>query len=155
MLFRSPRQRLLICAPSNTAVDELAQRLLQGIPVYLGEPGEIKTPSIVRIGDPTLVHPAVQCVHLEQLVQAKVGIGATKKEIARARRDIIKKAEIVCATLSGAGAEVLTGQVFETVIIDEAAQANEPSVLIPLKYSCDHCILVGGMYTHYMTGRSA
>ncbi|KAI1043017.1 hypothetical protein LB505_007884 [Fusarium chuoi] len=32
---------------------------------------------------------------------------------------------------------------FETVIIDEAAQCVELSALIPLKYGCYKCILVG------------
>ncbi|EIC06663.1 tRNA-splicing endonuclease, putative, partial [Microbacterium laevaniformans OR221] len=32
---------------------------------------------------------------------------------------------------------------FETVIIDEAAQSIELSALIPLKYGCSKCILVG------------
>jgi senataxin len=32
---------------------------------------------------------------------------------------------------------------FPTVIIDEAAQAVELSTLIPLKYFCKRCILVG------------
>ncbi|RJE17234.1 tRNA-splicing endonuclease, partial [Aspergillus sclerotialis] len=32
---------------------------------------------------------------------------------------------------------------FETVVIDEAAQSIELSALIPLKYGCSKCILVG------------
>jgi superfamily I DNA and/or RNA helicase len=35
---------------------------------------------------------------------------------------------------------------FETVIIDEAAQSIEISSLIPLKYDCQRCVLVGGKY---------
>jgi hypothetical protein len=63
----------------------------------------------------------------------------------RAARDsILQDADIICATLSGSGHESLAPYIFETVIIDEAAQAIEMSCLIPLKYGCTRCIMVGG-----------
>ncbi|BEI80229.1 hypothetical protein CcaverHIS002_0107580 [Cutaneotrichosporon cavernicola] len=62
----------------------------------------------------------------------------------RAARDaVLKEADIICATLSGSGQEVLSAYQFETVIIDEAAQAIEMSCLIPLKYGAKRCIMVG------------
>jgi len=33
---------------------------------------------------------------------------------------------------------------FEIIVIDEAAQAIELSSLIPLRYHCRSCIMVGG-----------
>lgn len=63
----------------------------------------------------------------------------------RAARDaVLKEADIICATLSGSGQDVLKAYQFETVIIDEAAQAIEMSCLIPLKYGARRCIMVGG-----------
>jgi senataxin len=63
----------------------------------------------------------------------------------RAARDaILNEADIICATLAGSGQESLAPYTFETVIIDEAAQAIEMSCLIPLKYGCRRCIMVGG-----------
>lgn len=58
---------------------------------------------------------------------------------------ILGDADIICATLSGAGHDLLSSMSvnFETVIIDEAAQSNELGALIPLKYGCRQCILVG------------
>lgn len=60
--------------------------------------------------------------------------------------EILNEAQIVCATLSGTGNEKLSNMTsieFDTIIIDEAAQAIELSALIPLKYGCTKCILVG------------
>lgn len=61
-----------------------------------------------------------------------------------AKEAILEEADIVCATLSGSGQDILAAYEFETVIIDEAAQAIEMSCLIPLKYGCKRCIMVGG-----------
>ena len=63
----------------------------------------------------------------------------------RAQQEILNNAKVLCATLSGSGHELFQGLSidFETVIIDEAAQSIELSALIPLKYNCAKCILVG------------
>lgn len=63
----------------------------------------------------------------------------------RARQQVFNKADVVCCTLSSSGHETLTsaGLTFETVIVDEAAQSVEISSLIPLKYDCKRCVLVG------------
>lgn len=63
----------------------------------------------------------------------------------RVQQEIINGAHVICATLSGSGHEIFQtlSIEFETVIIDEAAQSIELSALIPLKYGCAKCILVG------------
>jgi senataxin len=58
--------------------------------------------------------------------------------------DVLSEADVICTTLSGSGHNSLDRFEFETVIIDEAAQSIEVSSLIPLKYRCKRCILVGG-----------
>ena len=61
------------------------------------------------------------------------------------RSQILDNAQIVCTTLSGAGTALMQSskRSFIAVIVDEAAQALEPSVLIPLQLNVDRCILVG------------
>ncbi|KJR85573.1 tRNA-splicing [Sporothrix schenckii 1099-18] len=61
------------------------------------------------------------------------------------QQKILNDAHVLCATLSGSGHEVFKNLnvEFETVIIDEAAQCVELSALIPLKYGCAKCVLVG------------
>ena len=63
----------------------------------------------------------------------------------RVQQEILDGAHVICSTLSGSGHEMFQGLSieFETVIIDEAAQSIELSALIPLKYGCSKCILVG------------
>ena len=72
---------------------------------------------------------------------------AREAEITRRRvqQEILDGAQVICATLSGSGHEMFQNLniEFETVIIDEAAQSIELSALIPLKYGCSKCILVG------------
>ncbi|EPX70477.1 helicase sen1 [Schizosaccharomyces octosporus yFS286] len=65
-----------------------------------------------------------------------------KKQI---QLQLLQDADVVCATLSASGHETLLNAniSFPTVIIDEAAQAVELSSLIPLKFDCKSCIMVG------------
>jgi senataxin len=215
---RPAKRKLLVCAPSNAAIDEVCKRLMNGVP---NPSGGVYNPNIVRIGMDTSVNIAVKDISLDNLVEARVNNESTGKnggggeysriqseleevkaqirtkqeEIAaaqghderkrsleaehmaliqkrtqlghksskakdaardatrhlegarRAAKDaILNEADIICATLSGAGQDTLASYTFETVIIDEAAQAIEMSCLIPLRYGCRRCILVGGEY---------
>lgn len=65
------------------------------------------------------------------------------------RLKILSEADVICSTLSGSGHDYMAQLPFdfETVIIDEAAQSIELSSLIPLKYGCRRCILVGGEFS--------
>lgn len=71
---------------------------------------------------------------------------AMDAEQRKVRLKILSEADVICSTLSGAGHDYMSQLPFdfETVIIDEAAQSIELSSLIPLKYGCTRCILVGG-----------
>jgi senataxin len=63
----------------------------------------------------------------------------------KAQQAVLDNAHVICATLSGSGHDMFQSLniEFETVIIDEAAQCVEMSSLIPLKYGCVKCIMVG------------
>eukprot|EP00879_Flechtneria_rotunda_P030366 GHRR01032991.1.p1 GENE.GHRR01032991.1~~GHRR01032991.1.p1 ORF type:complete len:266 (+),score=55.51 GHRR01032991.1:320-1117(+) len=133
-----PKAHVLVCAPSNAALDEVVLRILQhGL---LDGSGKRYDPSIVRIG--VTLHHSVKTVSLEMLVDAKLGV-TEKGQVSglqreRAKLTILQEAVIVASTLSFAGSSVfhrLTKH-FDVVIIDEAAQAVEPSVLMPLAMGC-------------------
>jgi hypothetical protein len=62
--------------------------------------------------------------------------------------NVLRNAKMVFSTLSSSGIEAMerasrAGLRFETVIIDEAGQAVEPSTLVPLRHGAQRCVLVG------------
>ncbi|KAK0655975.1 SEN1 N terminal-domain-containing protein [Cercophora newfieldiana] len=210
-------KKLLVCAPSNAAVDELVLRLKQGVKTSNGSFHKI---DVLRLGRSDAINAAVRDVTLDELVRARMDAVLNKNEpsdreklhkeagelkqkyeelrpqleAARAsddrllanklqrewdelkrrrahigaridadkssgntfqreteikrrqiQQEILDKSQVLCATLSGSGHEMFKNLnvEFETVIIDEAAQCVELSALIPLKYGCSKCILVG------------
>lgn len=84
--------------------------------------------------------------HIDVAKDAENAAGrAADLERKRVQQQIIEESHVICATLSGAGHELFQSLnvEFETVVVDEAAQCVEMSALIPLKYGCAKCILVG------------
>ncbi|KZV98838.1 hypothetical protein EXIGLDRAFT_763074 [Exidia glandulosa HHB12029] len=210
------RKKILICAPSNAGIDEVAKRLREGV---FDSSGARVVPNIVRVGIDANVNASVKDVTLDFLVDQKLGgpaassskdekvdtnalhveLRATRsaleqkyseeqalqergldvrlvkneihalknKRLALSKRlddardkqkadnravdaarrkfraEVLQEADVICSTLAGAGHETLESFEFETVIIDEAAQSIELSSLIPLKYGCKRCIMVG------------
>ncbi|ORX74425.1 P-loop containing nucleoside triphosphate hydrolase protein [Linderina pennispora] len=141
--------RVLVCAPSNLAVDTLAERL--------GHPA-------VRLGHPARMLPKAAAMSLDALVKGSDSgsllrdvrmeldqalarlpkakrperrelygqIKDLRKEFRERERSVVAQtidsARIVLATLSGAGARKLGD--FHAVVIDEATQATEPECWI-------------------------
>jgi superfamily I DNA and/or RNA helicase len=153
--------RVLACAPSNLAVDNLLERLLAH--------GE----GAVRLGHPARVLPELRAHTLDLMVEehsdtrlarkfakeafalfrraakwtrAKPEPGARRdmREEARdlladARRleaqaaeRILDGAAVLCATTTGLDDGLLARRAFDLVVIDEAAQSTEPGCWIPL-----------------------
>lgn len=160
--------RILVAAPSNAAVDELIVRLLKE-GVYDGRQKTTLRPRIVRVGRPESIQQQhqsraandrasseskklrkkwrkyakdVDSILLETLVTKHKSSFATVK---MARQAILKNAQIVFCTLSGAGSVAMCefAQQFDALVIDEAAQAVEASTLIPFKFKPSRIVLVG------------
>ncbi|MBC7855782.1 MAG: AAA family ATPase, partial [Pirellulaceae bacterium] len=149
-------ERVLACAPSNTAVDNLLQRL-----VNVGE-------NVIRLGHPARVHPELQEHTLDLIVDAHPDVARARKlireaqilrnkadrytrakplpgarqEMRREARELISDANriedqlvehlldttpILCATLTGLDGQILRDRMFDLVVIDEASQAIEPA----------------------------
>ncbi|KAH9752047.1 putative helicase MAGATAMA 3 [Citrus sinensis] len=148
---RRYRVRVLVCAPSNSALDEIVLRLLNTGTRIRDENIRSYTPKIVRIG--LKAHHSVNSVAIDHLVEQKRDDsaadkqkhGATRKDRDSIRSAILNEAVIVCSTLSFSGSALLSklNHGFDVVIIDEAAQAVEPATLVPLATGCKQVFLVG------------
>lgn len=141
--------RVLVCAPSNSALDEIVLRLLKtGVH---DENVRSYNPKIVRIG--LKAHHSVQSVCMDNLVKQKQGESASDKQKHRTaggdtdsiRAAILEESVIVFSTLSFSGSPLFSklNHGFDVVIIDEAAQAIEPATLVPLVNGCKQVFLVG------------
>lgn len=63
------KQKVLICAPSNAAVDEICIRLKDGV---YNSHGEIFKPTIVRVGRSDVVNISLRDITLEELVERRL-----------------------------------------------------------------------------------
>ncbi|KAI0039679.1 hypothetical protein FA95DRAFT_993043 [Auriscalpium vulgare] len=211
-------KKILLCAPSNAAIDEVAYRLKEGAS---GAGRKAAIPKVVRVGADKALNISVRDISLDSLVDQRMDTlqdaASTRKDTdsdlsllrseldsirrlkqekqteqtevhdnsarslaleaevrqlnqrrmtitqqldklkdkqksdnrtldaarRKIRQDILSEADVICCTLSGAGHDTLERLDFEMIIIDEAAQAIELSSLIPLKFRCARCILVG------------
>lgn len=160
-------ERVLACAPSNVAVDNLAERLvLAGLRVVrLGHPARIQA----RVRDVSLAELVQQApeqrllrdVRREidqglRLVHRAKGRGeraAAREQVRGLRRELrqlesaitrglIDGADVVLATTTGAADALLAETPFGLVVVDEAAQALEAACWIPLQRA-RRAVLVG------------
>lgn len=209
----TPKRKILICAPSNAAVDELVLRIRKGIK---NSKGQTFTPTVVRLGKSDAINEQVKDLTLEEQVDKQLSVTAAiqsddskireehrrcvlERDELKAKLDnpklsesevvelemklqqlmskrrelgkrldeareqravkfrnreierrnlqfkILNEAQVVCSTLSGSAHDVLArmSMTFDTVVIDEAAQCIELSAIIPLRYGCKKCIMVG------------
>lgn len=109
------RVRVLVCAPSNAALDEVAFRLVHRMVDKSGKPYSPMDGTVVRFGAKRVMHPTVQLISLDSL--------ALKSSSHRSRAwvDILDAASVVCATLSGCGNPMFDEleKLFDVVIIGE------------------------------------
>ena len=163
--------RVLACAPSNLAVDNLLERLV--------EHGE----KALRLGHPARVLPALREHTLDLLVEEHDDVRLARKfakeayalfrkakKFTRAkpepgmRQDLRREgralladarqmenraveklldgATVLCATLTGLDDSLLADRRFDLLVIDEACQSTEPACWIPLA-RCERVVLAG------------
>ena len=164
-------QKVLACAPSNLAVDNIFERLLHAgeRAVRLGHPArvlpELRSHTLDLLVDQ---HPDVRLARklvkealglfrrADRFTRAKPEPGARReiRQEARSRMEdarrlerqavehILDRADGLCATTTSLDSEVLGTRRFDLAVIDEACQSVEPGCWIPL-LRCDRLVLAG------------
>ena len=123
-------------AETNEGVDNLLKKLLEH---------GVQEEKIVRFGSSgwkvskDLEHLTFECKYRQQVSDKKDRNRIDKKLAKR----ILSSCQILCTTCISAGSSLLEGLVFKRVLIDEASQATEPAILVPLSHGCEKLVLVG------------
>ena len=155
-LARAGQGQVCVCAPSNVAVDQLAEKIQQcGLKVVrlAAKSREAIASSVEHL---TLHYQVAnlrtaETAELRKLQQLKDEAGelsgADEKRYRALRRgaerELLASADVICCTCVGAGDPRLSAFRFRAVLIDEATQATEPEMLIPLVAGAKHAVLVG------------
>lgn len=152
-LNRIHRQRILVCAPSNVAVDNLALRIhqtgLKVVRLVARSREDLDTEA-----SPLALHTQVRAQQskkgrrLWEMQEAGKELSIKEKarlhrSQAQAEKQILKSADVICTTCVGAGDWRLEDSRFPIVLVDESTQATEPEVLIPITLGAKQVILVG------------
>ncbi|NUQ65691.1 MAG: AAA family ATPase [Pirellulales bacterium] len=164
-------EKVLACAPSNLAVDNLLERLLKWgeRAVRLGHPARV-LPELREHSLDLLVeeHDDVRLAHRlikqsqslfrqadryrrarpsrderrEIRQEAKSLLADARRLESQAVEHILDTADVLCATTTGLDSEILGNRRFGLAVIDEAGQTTEPGCWIPL-LRCDRVVLAG------------
>jgi superfamily I DNA and/or RNA helicase len=155
-------ERVLATAASNTAVDNLAERLVAA---------DVR---VIRLGHPARVSPAVEAHTLDALIaghevsklaakwmdeasairnhveklerkgampwqerklklkEANDRMRDARRQLKNVQKSILASAQVICATAAGADAALLEDAMFDLVALDEAAQVPDPIALVPI-----------------------
>ncbi|KAK6947477.1 RNA helicase UPF1, 1B domain [Dillenia turbinata] len=148
--------QVLVCAPSNVAVDQLAEKIsATGLKVV-----RLCAKSREAVSSPVehlTLHYQVRHLDmsekselhkLQQLKDEQGELSSSDEKKYKAlkqatEREISQSADVICCTCVGAGDPRLANFRFRQVLIDESTQATEPECLIPLVLGVKQVVLVG------------
>ncbi|UOG72840.1 AAA domain-containing protein [Hymenobacter tibetensis] len=156
-------RRVLVCAPSNTAVDLLTEKLAErGVNVIrMGNPSRVSDLLLEHTLDAQIMahksYPELKSMrqtaeqYREVAGKFKRHFGWEEREERRALKeqahlmlqdsdnleryiteDLLDKVQVITCTLVGASNRAIRHLTYETIFIDEAAQALEPGCWIPI-----------------------
>jgi predicted DNA helicase len=170
-------RRVLVCAPSNTAVDLLTEKLAErGVKVIrMGNPSRVSDLLLQHTLDAQLMaHPSYSKMHAMRQTATQLRNTANDRASDRIRKfgfeerqhrqlmkeearmlvqaandlerfmteDVLESVQVITGTLVGANNRDIRHLTFDTVFIDEAAQALEPGCWIPIA-KAERVVLVG------------
>ena len=166
-------RRVMVCAPSNTAVDLLTEKLAErGVNVIrMGNPSRVSDLLLEHTLDArVMAHPSYSKMramrqtadqHRETATEYVRNFGFEERQQRQQLKDearmlfqaaddlerfitedVLESVQVITCTLVGASNRNIRHLTFETVFIDEAAQALEPGCWIPIAKG-ERVILVG------------
>lgn len=155
-LSKTSKGQVLVCAPSNIAVDQLAEKIAAtGLKVVrvVAKSRELLMSSV----DHLTLHSQIRHVddrddsELNKLMRLREELGELSDRDDRrlrtlrrgAERELLSAADVICATCVTAGDPRLASFRFRCVLVDEATQATEPEALIPIVHGCKQLVFVG------------
>ncbi|CAF1555143.1 unnamed protein product [Adineta steineri] len=154
-LVKQNQGQVLVCAPSNIAVDQLTEKIHKtGLKVV-----RLCAKSREALDSPVsflALHNQVRNLEsepeLKKLQQLKDETGelssADEKRYRTLKRkcesDLLRNADVICCTCVGSGDPRLShGYQFRSILIDESTQATEPECMVPVVLGARQLILVG------------
>ena len=164
-------EKVLACAPSNLAVDNIFERLLAAgeRAVRLGHPARVMADLRAHTLDLLVEdHPDVRLArklvkealglfrqagrytrakplpgaHQETRQEARNLLADARRLEAQAVEHILDTSDVLCATTTALDSELLGTRRFDLGVIDEACQSTEPGCWIPLQW-CNRVVLAG------------
>eukprot|EP00756_Hemistasia_phaeocysticola_P044862 Hpha_TRINITY_DN18646_c0_g1::TRINITY_DN18646_c0_g1_i1::g.115790::m.115790/K14326/UPF1, RENT1; regulator of nonsense transcripts 1 len=157
-LAKMHQGQILACAPSNVAVDHLAEKIhLTGLKVVriAAKSREAQSSSVDHLTLHNLVHNVAQSAPehsvFYKLSRLKDETGelsvADEKRFIQCKKcieqEILQSADVICTTAVNAGDMRLSKFRFKQILIDESTQSTEPECLIPLVLGAKQVVLVG------------
>ncbi|KAL7017145.1 hypothetical protein ACKWTF_010272 [Chironomus riparius] len=145
---------VLVCAPSNTAVDQLTEKIhrtnLKVIRVCAKSREAIDSP-VSFLALHNQIRNMETNSELKKLQQLKDETGELssgdekryrmlKKQ---AEKELLDAADVICCTCVGAGDPRLSRIKFNSILIDESMQSTEPEAMVPVVLGARQLILVG------------
>jgi len=127
---------ILATSDSNIAVDNLVEGCASiGL-------------SVVRLGRPESIRPELLKFCIDRPPSSYSSGGRDREGTGTAmsykeRMKSLKRAQVVCCTCIGSGGDILDSMTFDRILVDEATQATEPAILVPLMRGCRQLVLVG------------
>lgn len=145
---------VLVCAPSNTAVDQLTEKIhrtnLKVVRVCAKSREAIDSP-VSFLALHNQIRNMETNSELKKLQQLKDETGelssADEKRYRSLKRgtenQLLEAADVICCTCVGAGDLRLSRIKFTSILIDESMQSTEPECMVPVVLGAKQLILVG------------
>lgn len=145
---------VLVCAPSNTAVDQLTEKIhrtnLKVVRLCAKSREAIDSP-VSFLALHNQIRKMETNTELQKLQQLKDETGELSSVDEKryrmlkksAEKELLEAADVICCTCVGAGDPRLVRLKFHSILIDESMQATEPECMVPVVLGVKQLILVG------------